>query len=212
MSRSFDRWFSLQAPDVPVDATAKRELWHRLEDRLHSRRQDRRRAVVGLVAVFIVLSGTTFHKVQERTSYRGDVVPRGALEQLNEVADREFWESAAEGRVLTGASFSSFEGRDHWSMTFDGQVDGEGSGISSTVQPWGVENTMTRSDALWLAPKRGWIQEQIAGGRARELSGQRHHVSGYLLWFRVYELQTERGPLLHGVAIIPADVVPTIRP
>jgi len=212
MSRSFDRWFNLQAPVVPADTKAKRELWHRLEDRLHQRRQDRRRGAMGLVAVLVLLSGTTLLKVNDTEIAPGDRIYRGNLERLDEVADQEFWETAAEDRVLSGASFTSFEGRYHWSLVFDRSSEDAGGDASSTIQPWGDENTMTRSDALWLAPKMNWIKEQIVGGRAQELAAQLHYLSGYRLWFRVYRLQTERGPLLRGVAIIPADAAPTARP
>lgn len=212
MSRSFDRWFNLQAPVVQVDTKAKRELWHRLEDRLHRRRQDRRRGALGLVAVLVLLSGTTVLKMNDIWFVPNDEVYRGNLEMLDEVADQEFWETAAEERVLSGASFTSFEGRYNWSLAFARSPEHANGDARSMVQPWGDENTMTRSDALWLVPKMNWIKEQIAGGQAQELAAQLHDLSGYQLWFRVYQLQTERGPLLRGVAIIPAEAMPTFRP
>jgi len=237
MSQSFDRWFNRQAPEVPVDAQAKRELWHRLEDRLHQRTQHRRRGAMGLVAVLIVLFGATIFDVSKLGSGNRDLVMRGDLDQLasgeqptsvydplnddryglDEEADQEFWETirdqrAADDRTLKSASFYSFEGRWKWFMFFTHRVDGEEKDISSGDDPWEVENTMTRSDALWLIPKMDWVDEQIAGGQAEEIPARHQQLNGYQLWFRVHRIQTERGPLLHGVAIIPPDARPVARP
>lgn len=226
MSDAFERWIRSNRPAAPDDPDEARYLWSRIEDRIHERRQRRITRGTGLAAVAVVvlvlgivdvapLGGNSWNLIE--SNRREGVVEDPLTGHLytteigfdegmdGDITARAFWETVREQRAagnytLEAIDFYQYGDDIEFNLATGHRI---GSRFKTATRPVKGGGDIPHEVTKWMAP---YIIAFVTGDDAanwHEVESRRYVIDGNAYWFRVWMRDTERGPIYHGIAVIP---------